>query len=126
MPATGVTVIDADVLHVAGVCVTTVLAGAGGAGATIIWKAGEIHPAVFLTVTLYVPAGTLLKMFNVWYPLPMEYSIPATGVTIIIANVLHVAGVCVATGLAGAVGAGATVICKAGDIHPALFLTVTL
>lgn len=56
----------------------------------------------------------------------MLYCMPGTGVTVILAPVLHVAGNWVAVGALGIAGAGATTIWKAGDTHPAAFLTVTL
>lgn len=64
IPATGVTVMVAEVVQVAGCWLATGLIGIFGAGATVIWKDAEIHPAASLTVTLYVPADTLVNSFD--------------------------------------------------------------
>ena len=38
---------------------TTGAVGAAGAGLTVTCVAGEVHPAAFFTVTLYVPGATV-------------------------------------------------------------------
>lgn len=56
----------------------------------------------------------------------MLYSAPATGVTVIIAAVLQVAGCRLAVGANGMAGEGSTITWIGADSHPAAFLIVTL
>lgn len=53
------------------VAVTVGAAGAEGAAPTVTEAAGEVHPAAFFTVTLYVP-GAAMKI-----PVVLVYVVPS-------------------------------------------------
>ena len=108
--------------------------GVTDAGAALIVTevAADVHPALFLTVTLYVPGATLLNKPVVFvYVVPsMLYVIPAAGAgvfTVIIPVAReHVGWVGVTVGAAGAAGAGFIVTDVAEERQPLALFTVTL
>ena len=89
----------------------------------------EIHPATFLTVTLYVPAVRLVKLADVWYVEPLMLyvnPVPVGAVIVILpVGIPHVGCTEVTTGVAGVAGAALIVTDVAVEIHPVAFLAVT-
>ena len=138
MPAAGageVTVIEpVGSAHVVGSAgVATGAAGAVGAALiTTFAVAGDVQPAAFVTVKLYVPVArpvivvvapepVILPGLIVQLPAgrPLRSTEPV--------GVVQVGCVMVpTTGAAGAVGAPLTVVGVDAEIHPAAFFTVTL
>ena len=93
-------------------CVTVPVVGAAGApGFAVIVTdlAGEIHPALLLAVTLYVPTDKLLNVPLAWYAPPMLNVMPEPvgPVTVIIpVGTVHVGCVTSAVGVVGGCGCG--------------------
>jgi hypothetical protein len=138
MPAPGageVTVIvpvgSAQVVGSAGVA--TGAAGAVGAALiTTLTVAGDVQPAAFVTVNVYVPVARPLIVVVAPEPVMLPgliVQLPA-GRPLRSTEPVGVVQVgCVGvptTGAAGPAGAGFTVTCEAEEIQPAAFFTVTL
>ena len=104
--------------------------GVVGCGLIVVTVAGDTQPPAFLAVTLYVPAGTKLKVPDVFeYVVPsMLYLMPVpVGSDIVIAPLANVQVGCVSltVGAAGIAGCGAIVTLVAAETQPPLLFAVT-